>query len=105
MRNLYNDNIKDVFSIEDLETLKENGYMNVLANQDDYIMIEAGYDFWKIDIQSGEVTQYRDFVSLQNDIEGELVYSRDYPALNKDQDVTNFLSFLYKKEKTIWKIQ
>ena len=41
MRNLYNDNIKDVFSIEDLETLKENGYMNVLANQDDYIMIEA----------------------------------------------------------------
>lgn len=84
MRNLYNDNIKDVFSIEDLETLKENGYMNVLANQDDYIMIEAGYDFWKIDIQSGEVTQYRDFVSLQNDIEGELVYSRDYPALNKD---------------------
>ena len=52
-RNLYNDNIQDVFSIDDLESLKENGYMNVLAHQDDYVMIEAGKDFWKIDTEKG----------------------------------------------------
>lgn len=84
MRNLYDGNIKDVFSIEDLEDLKENGYMNVLAHQDDYIMIETGNDFWKINTQLGEVTQYRDFVSLKNDIGGELVYSKNNPAINKD---------------------
>lgn len=84
IRNLYNDNIKDVFSIDDLDSLKENGYMNVLANQDDYVMIEAGDDFWKIDTKKGEVIQFRDFVSLQNQEGGELVYSRDNPSINKD---------------------
>jgi len=44
-RNLYDDNIQDVFSIDDLQSLKENGYMNVLAHQDDYVMIEAGKAF------------------------------------------------------------
>lgn len=83
-RNLYNDNIKDVYNIEDLESLKEDGYMNVLAYQDDYVMIEAGKDFWKIDTEKGVVTQYKDYVSLQNNIDGELVYSKEYPALNRD---------------------
>ena len=54
VRNLYNDNIKDVFSIDDLDSLKENNFMNVLAHQDDYIMIEAGNDFWQINIKKGE---------------------------------------------------
>lgn len=83
-RNLYNDNIQDVFSIDDLESLKENGYMNVLAHQDDYVMIEAGKDFWKIDTEKGVVTQYKDYLSLQNNTDGELVYSKEYPALNRD---------------------
>ena len=45
MRNLYNDGIWDVFSINDLETLKESGTMNVLAKTDAYLMVEAGKDF------------------------------------------------------------
>lgn len=84
MRNLYNDGIWDVYTINDLDTLKENGVMNVLAKSDDYLMFEAGKDFWKIDFQSGELTQYKDFVSLENNIDGKKVYDRLHPEYNLD---------------------
>ena len=84
MRNLYNDGIWDVFSINDLETLKESGTMNVLAKTDAYLMVEAGKDFWKIDLLTQEVTQYKDFVSLEKDIDGKKVYSKNFPQSNAD---------------------
>ncbi len=84
MRNLYNDGIWDVFSINDLDSLKESGTMNVLAKTDTYLMVEAGKDFWKIDLLTQEVTQYKDFVSLEKDIDGKKVYSKHFPQDNAD---------------------
>ena len=84
IRDLYNDDIKDVYSINDLDQLKKEGLMNVLANTDDYIMFEAGKDFWKMDFNTGELTQYNDFVSLRDNIKGTVVYSELDPSKNED---------------------
>lgn len=84
LRDLYEDGIWDVFSIQDLDSLKENGQMNVLAKTEDYLMIEAGKDFWKIDFKNEEITQYKDFISLEKNIDGQKVYSKRDLSLNKD---------------------
>lgn len=71
-RNIYNDNIKDIKSVNDLEDFKES--LSVLEKTKDSISFEFGCDFWKYDKKKGELKQYNDFVSLQKDI-GEIVFN------------------------------
>lgn len=86
-RNLYDDNIQDVFSIHDLENIKETGNINILAKTDKYVMFEAGKDFWKLDFDTEELVQYNDFISLKNNVNGNIVYSLSSPSLNKDYGI------------------
>ena len=96
-RNLFEDNIQDVFSIQDLDQLKEEGLMNVLAKTDDYLMFEAGKDFWRMDFNTGELVQYNDYVSLRDGINGQVVYSELNPDNNKDYGAVLYDTILATK--------
>ena len=78
---------QDVFSIHDLENIKETGNINILAKTDKYVMFEAGKDFWKLNFDKEELVQYNDFISLKNNVNGNIVYSLSNPSLNKDYGI------------------
>lgn len=90
VRDLYNDDIRDVYTINDLDQLKNEGLINVLAKEDNYLMFEAGKDFWKLDLDKGELVQYNDFISLENNTNGRIVYGNINPEKNEDYGAVLF---------------
>lgn len=96
-RNIYDDNIKDVKTIQDVEGLKINGNFNVLSKNEDTIFFEFGNDFWKLDKKNRKLHQYNDYRSMEMDY-GDKVFDELTPTSNKDYGAVLFNS-LYNSER------
>ena len=85
---LFDDNIWDINSLDDLQGYE---YIELLSKSDDSIQFQFGKDFWKYDLDTGELYQYADFVSMRDDINGSLIYSpHQDERLNKDYGLPIF---------------
>lgn len=96
-RNIYDDNIKDIKNIVDLENLDAFYSINVLENNDNSISFEYGNDFWKYNKQTKDLHQHTDFVSLKEGV-GEKVNNKDYgqiilEEINSNKQIENLPQF------------
>lgn len=72
--NLFDNNIFDVHSIEDIQNLKN---IEILSKKgEEYYLFEFGDDFWKYD--NGQLTQYADYVSMRDAKAGIDATMQDY---------------------------
>ncbi|PWN59968.1 hypothetical protein [Chryseobacterium oncorhynchi] len=88
-RDLYDDSVFDVNSIEDILNEKS---MTILANQEDSILFEFGNDFFKYDLQEKTMLQYPDFISLKNNVNYNDCSLTDYgfamaDSINNSEDL------------------
>lgn len=83
-RDLYDDNIYDVRSIDDLDDVAN---VNLLSKEGDTYRFELGGDFWEYKKGDGLLRQYPDYVSLVKEKNGILGYDEkngeENPLLGK----------------------
>lgn len=90
-RNIFNDKILDVNSLDDLR----NEYnVNLLYKKDKTILFELADDFWEFNYETKELYQYTDYLSMQEDEQKNLVFSTKNPSINKDYGESVALSLL-----------
>lgn len=85
-RNIYDDNVIDINSKEDLPFEKTT--IDFLEKEDETIKFELGGDFWSF--ENGNLYQYADFISLRNNENPHLVLDIQNQESAKDYGITIF---------------
>lgn len=80
-RNLYNDNIFDINSIDDIKNVNSIALLEKTNNR---ILFELGNDFFKYDSNSEKLYQYPDFLSLKSNKNPKEITELDYGFVISD---------------------
>lgn len=100
-RDLYDDHVYDVSSIDDIINEKS---MTILANQKDSVLFEFGNDFFRYDLVDKKMLQYPDFVSLRDNKNGVDCSLTDYgfamaDSISSNEDLTLLKNFDLKERE------